>query len=144
MCGDSDFTSSIPALRNYSSYPFMKIIFIILGWFFVLLGVIGIFLPVMPTTIFMILALAAFAESSPRFHDWLYHHALFGPPLQQWKKYRVIPPVAKIMSVTMMTGSLLYVSLFTAIPNYIDLIIGIGFALIAWFILSKPSYPPER
>jgi len=122
----------------------MKIFFIVLGWFFVALGVIGVFLPVMPTTIFMILALWAFAESSPRFHDWLYHHTLFGPPLQQWKKYRVIPPVAKLMSVTMMTGSLVYVSLFTEIPNYIVVIISVGFVFIAWFILSKRSYPPKH
>lgn len=119
-----------------------KAFFIILGWLFVALGVIGAFLPVMPTTLFMILALWAFAESSPRFHDWLYHHTIFGPPLQQWKRYRVIPPVAKLMSVGMMTGSLVYVVLFSDLPVYVGLGVGVFFAYAAWFILSKPSYAP--
>lgn len=121
----------------------MKIFYIVLGWIFVTLGMIGVFLPVMPTTIFMIFALWAFAESSPRFHDWLYHHAVFGPPLQLWKQYRVIPLIAKLMSVTMMLGSLSYVVLFTVTPNYIVALICVFFGYASWFILSKPSSPPK-
>ena len=98
----------------------------------------------MPTTIFMILALGAFAESSPRFHDWLYHHSLFGPSLQKWKKYRVIPPISKIMSVSMMGLSLVYIFLFLDLPNYIVALIAIFFIYAAWFILSRPSSVLEQ
>ena len=122
----------------------MKIFFIGLGWGFVSLGVIGAFLPVMPTTIFMILALWAFAKGSPRFHDWLYHHTIFGPSLQKWTKYRVIPPIAKLMSVSMMSGSILYLVLFTEAPTYV-LVLSIAFVVFgAWYILSKPSYVPKQ
>lgn len=60
-------------------------LFISLGWVFVLLGAIGAVLPLLPTTPFLILALACFAENSPRFHRMLLHHKWFGPPLQQWE-----------------------------------------------------------
>jgi len=61
-----------------------------LGWFFVLLGAIGAVLPLLPTTPFLIIALACFAESSPRFHRMLLENKWFGPPLEQWEKTKTI------------------------------------------------------
>ncbi len=65
-------------------------LFICLGWVFVILGAIGAVLPLLPTTPFLILALACFAENSPRFHSMLLNHKWFGPPLQQWEKNHTI------------------------------------------------------
>ncbi|WP_455198736.1 YbaN family protein [Kaarinaea lacus] len=120
----------------------MRPVYFILGWFFVALGVIGAFLPVMPTTPFMLLALWAFANSSQRFHDWLYYHPFFGPPLQQWKKYRVIPMMAKIASVSMMSASLIYLVFFTQSPQYVNILVGFVMLYAAWFIVTKPSVAP--
>lgn len=64
--------------------------FISLGWVFVVLGAIGAVLPLLPTTPFLILALACFAENSPRFYSMLLNHKWFGPPLQQWEKTHTI------------------------------------------------------
>lgn len=69
--------------------------FISLGWVFVVLGAIGAVLPLLPTTPFLILALACFAENSPRFHSMLLNHKWFGPPLQQWEKNHTIRPSVK-------------------------------------------------
>ncbi len=121
----------------------MKVLYFILGWLFFILGVIGIFLPVMPTTPFMLLALWAFARSSKRFHDWLYHHPLFGPPLQKWNEHRVIPLVAKIFSVSFMTISVVVMSIFSPLNIWLKLGIASIMAYGAWFILSKPSHPPK-
>lgn len=63
---------------------------IILGWVFIILAVIGAVLPLLPTTPFLILALACFAESSPRFHKMLLNNKWFGPPLAQWEKNNTI------------------------------------------------------
>ncbi|MCK5898812.1 MAG: YbaN family protein [Methylococcales bacterium] len=62
-----------------------KILLITLGWFFVILGIIGIALPILPTTPFLILALALFAKSSPRFHQMLLNNRWVGASLQQWE-----------------------------------------------------------
>lgn len=70
-------------------------LFITLGWIFVVLGAIGAVLPLLPTTPFLILALACFAENSPRFHRMLINHKWFGPPLQQWEQTHTMRPKVK-------------------------------------------------
>lgn len=63
---------------------------ICLGWFLVIIGAIGAVLPLLPTTPFLILALACFAESSPRFHRMLLNNKWFGQPLSQWEQSKTI------------------------------------------------------
>jgi len=63
---------------------------IVIGWFFVILGTIGAVLPILPTTGFLIIALACFAESSPRFHRMLLENKWFGSSLTQWQKSKTI------------------------------------------------------
>ncbi|ELI6424227.1 YbaN family protein [Aeromonas veronii] len=61
-----------------------------LGWLAFATGIVGIVLPLLPTTPFMLLAAALFARSSPRFHRWLLTHPRFGPPIVDWQQYRGI------------------------------------------------------
>jgi uncharacterized membrane protein YbaN (DUF454 family) len=63
---------------------------IILGWFFLTLGAVGAILPVLPTTPFLIVALALFSKSSPRFHQMLLNNRWFGPTLRQWEQTRTV------------------------------------------------------
>ncbi len=67
-----------------------KHVFILLGWAFILLGAIGIVLPILPTTPFLILALALFAKSSPRFHQALLDSKWFGSILKQWDQNKTV------------------------------------------------------
>ncbi|SVB26221.1 uncharacterized protein METZ01_LOCUS179075, partial [marine metagenome] len=76
-----------------------RIILLALGWGCVGLAFIGIFLPGIPTTPFLIVALWAFAQSSKKFHAWLLNHKRFGPILQNWESHRVVPRKAKILMV---------------------------------------------
>ena len=117
----------------------MKPVYFATGWLFFFLGLIGVVLPVLPTTPFMLLALWAFSRSSDRFHNWLYHHKFFGPPLQKWNQYHVIPMPAKIMSVSMMTASFVYIVLYRELHVSILIIIALLMLYGMWFVLTKPS-----
>jgi len=122
----------------------MKIFYFSLGWLFFSLGAVGVVLPVLPTTPFMILTLWCFAKSSDRFHNWLYNHKFFGPPLQKWHLYRVIPLPAKVLSLTMMSLSFAYLVFYRDLAIY-WLILTASLMLYAmWFILTKPSYVKEE
>jgi uncharacterized membrane protein YbaN (DUF454 family) len=112
------------------------------GWICIALGIVGAVLPVLPTTPFLLLAVWAFARSSPFFHQWLLHHRLFGPLLSQWERHRVIPIRAKIFAVTGMAGGMVWVTVFSQAPWYAAVLMGGTVAFGAWFVLSKPSAPP--
>ena len=114
-------------------------LYFILGWIFFVIGGIGAFLPVLPTTPFMLLALWAFSKSSERFHHWLYHHRVFGPPLQQWQQYRVIPRMAKFMAVSVMLLSSVYLLFFSVIHPAVKVVAILIMAYGMYFILTKPS-----
>ncbi|WP_126456624.1 YbaN family protein [Sulfuriflexus mobilis] len=119
-----------------------KALYAIFGWAFFATGVIGAFLPVLPTTPFMILALWMFSKSSQRFHDWLYHHKLFGPSLQRWQQHRVIPLKAKLLSVSMISFSLVLMLVYSSIPPWAKAGVTLFMLYGAAYVLSKPSQPP--
>ena len=112
------------------------------GWLCVGLGVIGTFLPVMPTTIFLILALWAFSKSSPRFHRWLYNHPRLGRPMRDWHAHRVIPIPAKCLALTMMTASLLFVTFFVAEGWALPLGLALVLGTVAAYIVTRPHRIP--
>lgn len=109
------------------------------GWINVGLGIVGVFLPVMPTTIFLLMALWAFSKSSVRFHRWLYNHPRLGRPLRDWHAHRIIPPRAKAAAVTVMSTSWIVVALFVADDWALPVLLAGVLVPIAGFILSRPS-----
>jgi len=78
--------------------PFMRGLFLAAGLVCVALGFIGVFLPVLPTTPFLILAVACFARSSRRLENWMLDHPRFGPLLRDWRRRGAIPRRAKMMA----------------------------------------------
>jgi len=73
-----------------------------LGWLSVALGVIGIFLPLLPTTPFLLLAAACFARSSPRVYHWLVSHPRLGPWIQQYLDGDGMPLRAKVWAIVLL------------------------------------------
>ena len=76
-----------------------KYLLLLLGIMFVVLGAIGAVLPVLPTTPFLLLALACFANSSPRFHKMLLNNRWFGSALRQWEENRSITRASKVKAM---------------------------------------------
>lgn len=119
-----------------------RLVYLGLGWLFFGIGVVGAFLPVLPTTPFMILALWAFSNSSEKLRSWLYNHRIFGPPLQRWQEHRVISVPAKMASIGAMSVSFTYMAFFTDLGWAWLLATGLLMAYGAFYILTKPSRAP--
>lgn len=82
----------------------MRIPYFCLGWLMLMLGFIGAFVPLMPTTIFLILASWFFARSSPALEAWLLGHPRFGSTLRAWNETGAVPRGAKAMACIGMTA----------------------------------------
>ena len=80
----------------------VRYLLIFCGALSLVLGIIGIFLPLLPTTPFILLTAACWAKASPRFHNWLYHHRHFGPIIQNWENNGAVPRKAKFFAIGMM------------------------------------------
>lgn len=78
-----------------------RTILIIIGWLAVALGTLGVVLPLLPTTPFILLAAWCFARSSPRFHQWLLYRSWFGGYLRHWQRYRAMPTGAKPRAIAL-------------------------------------------
>ena len=83
-------------------------------------------------------------HSSIRFHHWLYSHPRRGRTIRAWHAHGVIPARAKLLAATMMSGSLVYVTLFVAHGWQLPVGLGLVLATIATFIVSRPSRVPEH
>lgn len=103
MAADKRLAMAAPTAADPASRPgkrrLIRGFYLVLGIGFVALGFIGAFLPVLPTTPFLILAAACFARSSPRLENWLLQHPQFGPLLRNWRERGAIPMKAKLMAL---------------------------------------------
>jgi uncharacterized protein len=77
----------------------MRVLFLVLGWAFVALAVLGVLLPLLPTTPFVLLAGSCFIRSSPRAQAWLLNSRWFGPSLRDWHEHRAVRRPVKVVAV---------------------------------------------
>jgi len=120
-----------------------RALWFIAGWLCFAIGAIGVALPGIPTTGPMILALACFSRSSRRFHDWLYEHPRFGPPLRHWRNHGIIPVRAKAMALGTMAASLVLLLLTSSLPPLALAGVAAFMACGAAFILRCPHRMPD-
>lgn len=119
----------------------MRIVYLSLGWLLAAIGVIGVFLPVLPTTPFLIMAVACFARSSPRLEAWLLEHPKFGGPLRDWRERRAIPRKAKIAAVTMMSLSYAIFWFATSPPALRAAVVAAIMIVPAIYVVTRPEPP---
>lgn len=114
----------------------MKYIYLTIGWLCVALGVIGIFVPLLPTTPFLLLAAALFVRSSPRMHAWLLTHKYLGTTLRRFYKERSISLRVKVISVCSMWIAILHALFFLAPAWYVCVALITVCAATTYYILS--------
>ena len=128
-----------PKQQSQSLTKATRVVYLALGWLFFAFGMLGVVLPVLPTTPFLLLSLWAFSRSSERFHQWLYQHKTFGPSLQRWHQHRIIPLHAKVLIVLTMSGSLIYLAGFSSMPWSVTVFVSLVMVIVAIYLLTRPS-----
>ncbi len=127
--------SGTTTMRRKASRP----LFLALGFIALTLGFIGVFLPVLPTTPFVLVAAFAFARSSKKHHQWLLRHKYYGPLISNWQKHGVIRPRAKwtaVALILLLGGSSILI--LDASP-YVKFSLVIFFGCVIRFILTRPG-----
>lgn len=117
--------------------------FLVLGTVFLGLGALGLVLPVLPTTPFVLLAAACYLRASERLHRWLVTSRTFGPTIVAWQEHGAIPPRAKKIAVALITLTFGFSILFVVEPALVRAgLATLGVVLSVW-LLRRPS-PPEE
>lgn len=92
----------------------MKVLLAALGLLSLGLAILGIFLPVLPTTPLLLLSAALFFRSSPRLYEWLLNHPKLGPYIRNFREHKAIPLRVKVLSVSLVWITLLYCAIAVA------------------------------
>jgi uncharacterized membrane protein YbaN (DUF454 family) len=116
-------------------------LFLLLGCASLGLGFAGAFLPLLPTTPFVLLSAFCFSRSSDRLHRWLLDHPTFGSVLWDWEHGGAIRPGAKACSMVLMNGFIGYAVFFRATSLPLKVLLLIITISVTVFILSRPSAP---
>lgn len=117
----------------------VRLLLLALGAVFVLLGVAGIFLPLLPTTPFMLLAAACFARADERFYNWLLAHPVLGATVREWREHRSIPRRTKWFAIVTMAGTLSSSIIFFVPHPYLKIALALFGIALAIYLYRIPS-----
>jgi uncharacterized membrane protein YbaN (DUF454 family) len=121
-----------------------RVSYFCLGWLMVALGFIGAFVPLMPTTVFLILASWFFARSSPRLEAWLLGHPRFGATLRAWHETGAVPRGAKVMACIGMTAGFVLFCIGAHPGLWLALLVAGVMLASALYVVSRPSPASAR
>lgn len=116
----------------------MRILLLLSGFISLGLAILGIVLPLLPTTPFLLLSAFCFARSSDKFHAWLINHRYFGEMIRDWQNGGVINRRTKIRAMAMIVCVFL-ISYFLNMPSHVLIIQAVVLGCVSVFILSRPS-----
>jgi hypothetical protein len=119
-----------------------RAVFLTIGLLALTLGIVGIALPVLPTTPFLLLASAMFLRSSERLHAWLLGHRIFGPPIRNYMVHRSVSRGSKILGVSLLWVSIL-ISIIALKSLALQILLGAIACGVTWHILSLKTLKTE-
>ena len=109
------------------------------GFLATALGVLGIFLPVLPTVPFLLLALACFARSSERFYDWLLDHAHFGPIVQPYIDGCGMSRASKGKAITLLWASIILSAFLLVEHVWVRVVLLVIACAVTFYLFSLPT-----
>lgn len=112
-----------------------------LGWLALVVGIVGVFVPLLPTTPLVLLAVFFFSKGSQRLHLWLIQHRHLGRYARDWEREQVIPPVGKYASTLLMVPSVGLVILTGELSPMPSGAMLAALVAVLWFIWSRPARP---
>lgn len=119
-------------MREHRS-PVVRVAFAVLGTIFVGIGIVGIVVPVLPTTPFLLLAAACYVRASGRFYNWLLNSPAFGPLILEWRRHHSIPWKTKLVAIATMAVTLSVSIIFFVENGYVQLgLAAMGVVLAIW------------
>jgi uncharacterized membrane protein YbaN (DUF454 family) len=130
-----DFTAHV---RKHPS-PSIRVVLVLAGSVFVLVGLAGIFLPVLPTTPFLLLAAACYARASRRFYNALLNNRLFGPAILEWRQHRSIAWRTKIAAIALMALTLAASTVFFVQDPRLRVLLALFGLSLAIYMYRIPS-----
>lgn len=119
--------------------PLLRWVLLMAGFVAVALGVVGIFMPVLPTVPFLLLALACFARSSERFYIWLLGHAHFGPMVRPYLNDRGMPRASKVKAILLLWASIAISVLFLVVIPWVQGLLLIIALSVTLYLLRLPT-----
>ena len=117
-----------------------RMLWVIAGLVFTGLGLAGLFLPLMPGTVCLIVAAYCFAQSSPRLHDWLVNHRHLGPLIRDWRESQAISRPAKRAAIAGMGLSIVAAAALGTPPIGLSILAAVLVAA-AIYVLTRPDAP---
>ncbi|QIG79072.1 YbaN family protein [Stakelama tenebrarum] len=115
-----------------------RALWLALGFVLVGIGLVGLFVPLLPTADFLILALPCFARSSPRLEAWLLRHPRFGPGLRAWRSRRAVSAHGKIAACVGMASGFALFWFFAHPTPGLAILVGIALAACAAWVVRRP------
>lgn len=120
-----------------------RYIYLFLGFVTLGLGILGIFLPVLPTTPFLLLTSFFFVRSSDRLNRWLMNHRVFGPQIRSFTEHRALKQSTKVTSVATMWLSM-GLSMYFIKNIYVSALLVLIGVSVSYYIISLKTLKPEK
>ena len=117
-----------------SKFFLIRVMWIFLGSLFVTLGTIGVFVPGLPTTVFLIIAAACYIRSSQKLYNWLISNKTFGPLIKDYREGKGMPKKAKVLALSMITIFAGSSSIFLIDNPPIQILVGILGIIGFWYV----------
>lgn len=139
---DTELYSGLQPERSTVN-PGMKKLLIVLGSLFVGLGIIGIVLPLLPTTPFLLLASACYAKSSEKYHNWLHNHRWFGEYIRNYEAGKGIPMRVKASMLLVLWTTMILSAAFVIDIPWVRIMLLVTAAAVTVHMCCLPTFRPE-